>query len=272
VAVRTGGVCVVVALALTASCSSRDAEEADIEVARCGATIGAARNAIGDPADAAIHRLVSAFLADRAAGRRADGCLTESGLDAFDGVSLCLLSCDDGALAFDDEGPFALEGTRLGGVALTSAVVTYPHSPVREHYDLAVVGERLLISGVQAGPESSVDDAGARDLITRFLDQLAAHAFARMGALLYNEGVGARLHDEFGDAAYEPENLEPLLADYCGRAHCDAPYEIVEQIDSGEYARLYTVRFVTPTGPREETFVVSMFEGQLTVSGLPPEG
>jgi hypothetical protein len=229
---------------------------------------------LGYPTEAAALDLLSRFIGDRIAQLGAHECLTLSGLAAFDGTSLCLLECDDGPVALANHGPFQTGGYTERAI-LVSTVVEYPNGRlVREHYGVTAVdtpaGARLALSRVVAGPDSTIDDAEARALISSFLGILAAGDFESAAGFLYNEGVGRQIHEEFGDAAFDPENLPALLANYCETACCDAMHEVLEPTDTTELSRTYHVRISHPDfGEYSKTFTVGAFEGHLTVDGLP---
>lgn len=247
-----------------------------VEPGQCAAPVPPVVDDLGYPTEAAAANLLSRFFADRAAGVGAHECLTVSGLAAFDGIDLCLFACDDGPVALEGHGPFQLGGYS-GRATLASAVVEYPGGRlVRERYGVTIVhapaGARLVVATVAGGPDSWVDDAEARALISTFLDLLAAGDFGTAAGFLYNEGVGQRVRDALGDMADDPDDLPVLLAGYCATAYCESSYAVLAQTETTERSRTYHVLFRDPEfGEQSTTFTVSAFEGQITVDGLPLE-
>ncbi len=255
-----------------------------------------ATNSYGEVTIKAALRLVSNFLADRANGSRAQQCLTPSALVSFEGAAnlsldastasdvelgqtlSCLFSCEDGlSPTFDVEPTLQDHGyegfTREVTTVLIRSEDGGVQRRVRETYALTVTTgpdqpKQVLIKSVRAEPESYVGFERAAEHLRGFLDALAQARFDE-ACCLFNEGVSTEVEEKLGDVWTQP--LDRLLSEYCQRAYCDAPYEIIGSGEVRILGRQLLVRFSTPHGEIEQPIWIGMFEGSLSIGDLPPE-
>ncbi len=226
--------------------------------------------------------IITRFLADRADGLGAEGCLSVTALQVFDESSFpyCLYSCTDIAVLELPETPDLQSAgeTTLG--PLRSVLVGYQiedrvHRTMREIYTVQTVrgpgdSRQVLIDSVYAEPETQVTDVAGRQVIEDLLAALADGEWDIAGSLLVNEGTTAAIEARFPDIYTTP--FGDLLEPYCAAALCGAPYEIVGSQAVDTFRRSFDVRFETSDGPVVDQIPVGAFEGTLTAGDVPPDG
>ncbi len=229
--------------------------------------------------------IVLRFLSDRAAGNRAQQCLTETAEDDFDSpkerdgldyAKTCLFHCEEGLSPVLNQPVTPLDMGSSGSVRWMSAVINQidsdgNQSRVREVYEVAPVVDAggkslLMIVGVQTQPESFVDLASAQEMLSGFLTALKASEYDE-ACCLSDAGYLDELEALLTDDEYDQGKL---LDQYCQSALCHVPFEIVTPAALEPFARSFMVRFAAPEGEVVKEMMVGMWEGQLFVGSLPP--
>lgn len=234
------------------------------------------------PDVATATELLTRFFEDRRTGEGAEGCLTDEAAAKFatSTFPLCLYQCEDVATLIL---PDRIDPTKSGDSSLgpiLTVVVSYDIDgrfarQMREEYEIRTVrgpddARFVLIGDVNTYPESSVTDLGARRVVEDLMAALADGAWTAAGELLVNEGVGAAVEGRIPDIWDRP--IEETLAEFCRKALCDAPYEILSTSVVNDFRRDVEVRFEAVDGPVEATIPVGIFEGTMTALDLPPDG
>ncbi len=234
------------------------------------------------PTDAVA--LVADFLADRGDRRRAQGCLTESGLAAYQNADqtiwpfLCLFECDDGAQFATTKVP-PRESGQGDGSQFVTAVVTFGDGEsvrsVREEYEVVPV---TLASGVTVAAiasvypdlETQVDEGTAMAFVSDLLRRLAEGHYEIAAPLLIDQGVSAEIEERL-PGVWE-RSITELLGEFCSRAMCTAASRIVGTSPAGPYTRDVIVTFDGANGVVTKRIQSGAFEGYMTAGGLPPDG
>ena len=230
----------------------------------------------GNLSEEVATELVSRFLHDRLAGRRAHDCATVAALKRYSEPSdpaLCLFECDNGAKIIGPE-PLALDpfGFSDGILILAAIQLAEPSGTYREQLEVQPVeqpdGTRIaLITDVVAFPESYVNADQARQLVEDFLTHLANENYEAAAGLLVNEGYSQEVEEALGDVY--GEDVTELLRDYCRTAICDTAYTIIGSTTPQLFGAVVEVQFDTPEGT-VAAISVGSFEGQLSIGSLPP--
>ncbi len=266
----------------------RSIEGLDRAVGQCGGSIAAETDSDGLVTLDAATEVARRFLVDRAAGDRAQQCLTEFALadferprtnDGYGYEKTCLFACKDGlspVLGSVLDGVNSLGDVGRGtSTRWVSAVIDQIDrdgkvSKVREIYEvgLVIVEEEqsaAVIVSVRTEPESFVDLDAARTMLKEFLEALAGQNYED-ACCLSDAGYLDELVPLMGEE-YVPSDL---LERYCKNASCEVPFEILGQAEVQPFARLFLVRFATPEGEVELPMWIGMWEGQMYVGTLPP--
>ncbi len=228
--------------------------------------------------------LVANFLADRGDRRRAQGCLTESGLTSYRGADqtiwpfLCLFECDDGAQFATTKVPPRESGEGNGSQFVT-AVVTFSDGEsvrsVREEYEVVPV---TLVSGVTVAAiasvypdlETQIDEGTAMAFVSDLLRRLAEGHYEIAAPLLIDQGVTAEIEERL-PGVWE-RSMTELLGEFCSRAMCTAASRIVGTAPVGPLTRDVIVTFEGANGAVTKKIQSGAFEGYMTAGGLPPDG
>ncbi len=123
------------------------------------------------------------------------------------------------------------------------------------------------------GPEPSSNEEAAKAALEDLVVGLSSGDYRSAGRFIVNEGVSDLVVAQLGiaeDEAYNPENLDRALADYCAALDCTRNVNIGPAVAIDELAVTFTVSVEQADGSTE-TFVIptSSFEGQYTVGLLP---
>ena len=254
---------------------------AEREVGRCAEPLVVELDGRGLVVDSAAVEVVERFLHDRLAGRRAEDCLTSSGLDDYqrtngeDWPILCLHECaDEVAVVGPDPLIVEVSGSGDDGLYVLAVVELSDGRRLREQLEVVAVADaagthEAHIAAATALSESYVEWADAEALVTTFLDGLADGDYEAAALLLVNEGYAQEVEDRLGDV-YTADPVA-LLESFCRQALCVEPYEIVGPGATSLRGRQVVVRYPGVDRAVEVPFAVSMFEGQLTVGSLPPD-
>ena len=234
------------------------------------------------PSTQLADEIINRFVADRIAGEGAEACLTEEAAQVYASSEFptCLYSCTDvAALDLPDPPDITSEGDKTLG-PLRSILVDYHIDEalvrtMREVYSVQTVRgpddqRQVLIGGVSIEPESYVDDVNGRRAIEDLLAALSDGAWGVAYALVVNEGASSevqrRLPDLWGSAPAD------VLESFCETAMCGGAHEILDSEATSALTRTYQVRFAGSEGPVTVDMPVDMFEGQLSIGQLPPDG
>lgn len=235
------------------------------------------------PSDQLAVEIVNRFVADRIAGEGAEACLTDAAAQVYASSEFptCLYSCTDlAALDLPDPSDIRSEGEETLG-PVRSILVDYHIDDtlvrtMREVYGVQTVRgpgdeRQVLIGNVTVEPESYVDDVAGRQTIDDFLAALTDGAWDVAYTLMVNEGASSEVERRLPDlwsASAPADVLEP----FCKTAMCGAAHEILDSEPTSTLTRTYHVRFSGGDGPVTVEIPVDMFEGQLSIGQLPPDG
>ncbi len=234
------------------------------------------------PTDAVT--LVANFLADRRDRRRAQGCLTESGLASFQNADqtiwpfLCLFECRDGA-EFATIKVAPRESGQGDGSQFVTAVVTFGDGEsvrsVREEYEVVPVTPAsgvtvAAIASVYPDLETQIDEGTAMAFVSDLLRRLAEGHYEIAGDLVIDQGATDEIMERL-PGIWE-RDIVVLFEEFCSRAMCAAKSEIVGTVPAGPLTRDVIVTFAGVDGPVTKKIQSGAFEGYMTVGGLPPGG
>jgi hypothetical protein len=226
--------------------------------------------------------LISRFVADRADGVGAEGCLSDTAAQTYASSTFptCLYACTDAAQlvlptapSIDDAGTSVLGPLR--SVLVDYRITDTLSRTMREIYEVHTIRgpndmRQVLIDNVTIEPESQVGVVAGRRAIDDFLSALADGAWDAAGSLLAGAGaaptVDARLPG-IGTATWTD-----LLEPFCASALCAAPYEITGSSATDAMTRTFQVTFSGTSEPLTVAVPVTITEGRLTVGALPPDG
>ncbi len=255
-------------------------EGAEYPEGRCGVPILVDSEV--SPGDALV--LVENFLADRADGRRAQSCLTGSGLasyqesDQFSWPSLCLFECQDGAV-FDTVKVAPYEWGQEEGVQDVAAVISFSEGgEVRSVLEIYRVISVSLPSGetvaaiftVLSREQIEIDEGATLAFVSDLLRRLAEGHYEIAGILVIGEGVTAEIKERLPNV-WEVDDAT-LLEEFCGRAMCSAQSQIIGALPTRRFSRDIIVEFEGKNGTVTKRISVGTFHGFMTVGGLPPAG
>jgi len=235
------------------------------------------------PSSQLADEIISRFIADRLAGQGAEGCLTGDAAQVYASsvFPTCLYTCTGLAIIdLPDPPNIRPEGEETLG-PLRSILVDYHIDDtltrsMREVYSVQTVRgpadqRQVLIGAVTVQPESQVDDTTGRQVIEDFLTALGDGAWDIAYALMVNEGASSEVEQRLPDL-WSGSAPADVLEPFCKTAMCGTAYEILDSRATSESTRTYQVQFKGGEGPVTVAMLVSMFEGQLSVGQLPPDG
>lgn len=255
------------------------------------------------PADVAIE-LVDRILESRRSNAELSGCISESAMQIFDGgevtgpdgsvVRPCLYfdRCASGDEVLGAEvSPEVTEVVLAQGAgSVVSVSVTYRDAgEITERHTVTWApsdgGLAPLVTAIDMEVGSLVSASDAETVVRGFLDALAGGAWDEAAALMGTSGrdvTGTEEGSTPSDDVQLLAELEPELAqrgDLAGmlRAYCEdhgglcqPAGEVVANETESSRARRVTVTLAD--ADVEADFVVSWFESDLSISGLPPRG